>query len=222
LTEGEKRIVLSLPLFCGVPKEISEKLLSSHGCAARDFGRGEVVYDHENFKKALAVLLSGRLQVSKKTADGGELIMSALYPPSLFGAAALFNDSGTYASVITAKEDSRVLFLPRAPLLSAMKESPTFAENYIRYLSERIEFLNRRIMRLTAGTAEQRLAGFLLDNLPGETGAARSLPMTDTAKALNMGRASLYRAMERLEKIGAIEKSKDGIIVKNKKILSEV
>lgn len=222
MTEGEKHIVLSLPLFRGVPKEISAELLSSRGCAARDFGRGEVVYDHENFKKALAVLLSGRLQVSKKTADGGELIMSTLYPTALFGAAALFNDSGTYASIITAKEDSRALFLPRAPLLRAMKESPALAENYIRYLSERIEFLNRRIMRLTAGTAEQRLAGFLLDNLPGETRVARPMPMTDTAKALNMGRASLYRAMERLEKIGAIEKSKDGIIVRNKKILSEV
>ena len=219
MTEKEKRLVRSLPLFRGVPGEISEELFSARGCRTRDFARGEVVYDHERFQRALAVLLSGRLQVSKNTADGGVLIMGALCAPALFGAAALFNGSGTYPSVLTAKEDCRALFIPRAALLRAMRESPRLAENYIRYLSERIEFLNGRIMRLTAGTAEQRLAGFLLDNLAD---GARPLPMSDTAKALNMGRASLYRALERLESAGAVARTKGGIAIKNRKILSEV
>lgn len=222
MTKEEKRLVRSLPLFRGVPAGVCAELFSSRGCVCGDFARGETVFDERHYKKALAVLLRGKLQVEKRGGDGSKLIMSALYAPALFGAAALFNDSGEYPNALTAKEESRALFLPRAALLRAMRESPALAENYVRYLTERIDFLNRRILRLTAGTADQRLAGFLLDNMPEGRRARLPVSMTDTAKSLNMGRASLYRAVERLEAVGAIEKSGNSIIIKSKKILSEV
>lgn len=46
--------------------------------------------------------------------------------------------------------------------------------------------------------------------------------MTDMAKLLNMGRASLYRAMEGLVRAGAVSRTGNNITIINKKILSEV
>ena len=62
----------------------------------------------------------------------------------------------------------------------------------------RIWFLSSRISALTAGTAEQKLAVYLLEQGDME------ISMTDLSQRLNLGRASLYRAAEELEELGAI------------------
>ena len=77
-------------------------------------------------------------------------------------------------------------------------------ENYIRYLSDRIAFLNSKIAGLSAGDSVHKLAQWLLEHASG--GAAPLPPMTRLANELNLGRASLYRAMDTLEVSGAIRR----------------
>lgn len=222
MTPAEREILYTQPLFAEMPRAEVDALAGTPGCATADFERGDVIYGHENFLRALAVLLSGSALVTRDTADGGSLVMSRLYPGSIFGAAAIFGGGERYASVITALERTRAVFIPEAVFREAMRDNPRLAENYIRYLTERIAFLNRRIYCLAAGTAEQKLASFLLGFL--REGVPEKLPvsMTDMAKLLNMGRASLYRAMEGLVRVGAVSRTGNNITIINKKILSEV
>ena len=89
-------------------------------------------------------------------------------------------------------------FSPRTPL----GESPAFRENYIGFLGGRIRFLNRKIGYLTAGSAERRLALYLASLGPGEV--RLSIPFSALSELLDIGRASLYRALDRLEADGQI------------------
>ena len=84
------------------------------------------------------------------------------------------------------------------------------AEAYIRYLSDRILFLNGRIASLAAGTTDQIVTHFLLQNGPQIT-----ISMTELAGRLNIGRASLYRVMDRMVDEGIIERSGKTIFVKH-------
>ena len=59
---------------------------------------------------------------------------------------------------------------------------------------------------LTAGTAQQKLAVYLIEQ------GDMSISMTDLSQQLNLGRASLYRAVEELEESGAI--LRDGKLLK--------
>lgn len=222
MTPAEKEILYSQPLFEEILRSEVDALAGAPACTTADFERGDVLYGHEHFRRALAVVLTGSALVTRNTADGGSLVMSRLCPGSIFGAAAIFGGGERYASVITALERTRAVFIPESVFSEAMRENPRLAGNYIRYLTERIAFLNRRIYCLAAGTAEQKLASFLLGYLP--EGAPEKLPvsMTDMAKLLNMGRASLYRAMEGLVRAGAVSRTGNNITIINKKILSEV
>lgn len=222
LNEIETELVSKTELFRGSPPSVLTRILAVSDCTAAEYEKNEVVYDKTNFYRSLGIVLEGRLRVTKENADKRPIVMSTLQRGAMFGAAALFNSEPEYATRITAIERSRVLFLPQRLVKRMIEREPDIAENYIRYLSERILFLNRKIYFLTAGTAEQRLAGFLLDNLA--VGEFSEIPMTmhRLADALNMSRASLYRAFDELTASGAVSKQGKLVCINNAELLKNL
>ena len=222
LNETEMELVLKTELFRGSPPSVLTRILSVSDCTAADYEKNDVVYDKTNFSRSLGIVLDGRLRVTKENADKRPIVMSTLQRGALFGAAALFNSEPEYATKITAIERSRVLFLPQRLIKRMIEREPDIAENYICYLSERILFLNRKIYFLTAGTAEQRLAGFLLDNLAVGEYSEMPMPMHRLADALNMSRASLYRAFDELTESGAVSKQGKLVCINNAELLKNL
>ena len=222
LNETETELVLKTELFRGSPPSVLTRILAVSDCTAADYEKNDVVYDKTNFSRSLGIVLEGRLRVTKENADKRPIVMSTLQRGALFGAAALFNSEPEYATKITAIERSRVLFLTQRLIKRMIEREPDIAENYIRYLSERILFLNRKIYFLTAGTAEQRLAGFLMDNLAVGEYSEMPMPMHRLADALNMSRASLYRAFDELTESGAVSKQGKLVCINNAELLKNL
>lgn len=222
LNETEMELALKTELFRGSPPSVLTRILAVSDCTAAEYEKNDVVYDKTSFSRSLGIVLEGRLRVTKENADKRPIVMSTLQRGALFGAAALFNSEPEYATKITAIEHSRVLFLPQRLIKRMIEREPDIAENYIRYLSERILFLNRKIYFLTAGTAEQRLAGFLLDNLAVGEYSEMPMPMHRLADALNMSRASLYRAFDELTESGAVSKQGKLVCINNAELLKNL
>ncbi len=222
LNETEMELVLKTELFRGSPPSVLTRILAVSECTADEYEKNDVVYDKTSFSRSLGIVLEGRLRVTKENADKRPIVMSTLQKGALFGAAALFNSEPEYATKITAIEHSRVLFLSQRLIKRMIEREPDIAENYIRYLSERILFLNRKIYFLTAGTAEQRLAGFLLDNLAVGEYSEMPMPMHRLADALNMSRASLYRAFDELTESGAVSKQGKLVCINNAELLKNL
>jgi CRP-like cAMP-binding protein len=128
--------------------------------------------------------------------------MSTLNAGDLFGAAALFTDSPDYATTLTALSDCALVLLPQENLSRLLGESPEFARRYVGYLSGRIQFLSRRLDAVSADTAQGKLGQYLLTNAD-ETDCL-TLSATELSQRLGVGRATLYRAFETLERDGAI------------------
>ena len=193
----ERTLLAGTFLFRGAPREAVELARTD----PRALRRGEVLYDPRHFQRSLGVVLEGRIQVNK-----GPLIMSVLGPGELFGAAALFNDRPDYATTLTARTPCRVLLLPQALVEELMGRFPEVCRSYVAYLSERIRFLSGKIDALTAGSAERKVAQYLLSRLDGEW-AELDCSATGLAQRLGVSRASLYRALDALEARGAVRRA---------------
>ena len=200
-------------IFYAVPVSTIKKIAASPDCELKSYKKGQLIYSKTEFSRSLGVVLSGSLRVTKGNAGGHAMIMSTLSSTSLFGAAALFNDETEYATDISALCDTEILFFAQRLVQRMMRFEPQIAENYIKYLSERILFLNKKIYFLSSGTAEQRLASFLLDNLPAGQSAELPMPLNKLALALNVSRASLYRAFDALADTGAIVKDGKSVCI---------
>lgn len=199
LTILEKTFLLS-----GVTLETITYLQGSTLCEKCTFEKGAAVYSVKSFRRALGVLLQGRLIVTKPVEGGKDLTVAKLFEGELFGAAAIYSDSDVYASNIEAETDCEVLFLKQELISELMRRDFAVAENYIRYLSDRIHFLSSKVTALGAGSAESKLAHFLMENAVDDEVQIESMSML--SDMLSIGRASLYRALDVLVAAEAVKR----------------
>lgn len=210
LTAQEYQALAAAPLFSGYSPEELAQLLRGTPQTLRRYERGEVLCAPDNFRKELAVVLSGQILVSK---GDGELVVSVLSPGELFGAASLFNDESDYVSTLTAKRTSSVLAFSQEAVQLLMDAQPRFRRNYIRYLSCRIRFLSDKIDALIQGSGEKKLSTWLANQMDDHGEVLLPCSMTELAARLNIGRASLYREMQKLEERGVLVRQNKRITI---------
>lgn len=200
-------LIMRTELFRGTAEGSLQRILNVSGYELELFQKDDVIYSPTDFKRSLGIILDGQLRVTKENAEGREIVMSTLHRGAMFGAAALFNSEHEFQTKITAVEPCRIFFFSQRIIMRLIEREPKIAENYIRYLSDRILFLNKKIYFLTSGTAEQRLSSFLLNNLSEYDETRLPMSMTEIAASLNISRASFYRAMDSITDSGAIVKN---------------
>ncbi len=168
------------------------------------YRKGDPVYTDTQFRRAIGLIDQGTVLVRSGT---HRVVINRLQAGDLFGAAALFNnEDDAYVTEITAETDTVVRFISQELMSSLLSEFPTLAEAYIRFLSGRVRFLNRKLSALTIGDTESRLYHHLLDHQDEQGVIHLSGTMTELASALNMGRSSLYRSLDTLLQEGILEK----------------
>ena len=169
------------------------------------FAGGESIYAPDDYPRALGVVLQGRAEAVAARRDSA--VLNAFGPGAVFGAASLFGGKA-YVARVRAAADCRVQFLPEDTLRAWFAAEPQMALNYMAFLTDRVRFLNGRIAVYTSQGASGKLYSWLCANGDGD-GALPKLSMTKLAAALNMGRTSLYRAFDELEKQNLLVR-KDG------------
>lgn len=197
---------MDCPLFQGLPKETVEAELEALNYVSKPYQKGEVLYSPHAFSRSLGILLRGTVSVTR-----GSLPVSVLRPGELFGAAALYNQRPDYVTTLTARTDCEVLFLSQEDLDTLMARQSQVGKNYIAYLSERIRFLSGKLEELGPSTAEGRVVRYLM--LRNQEG--RTLPdcsLTELAGRLGMGRATLYRVLDALEREGMLHREGKTIV----------
>lgn len=172
---------------------------------AETFPKGAVVCSPEKSGKGLGIIIEGRLEIE---AGCNTVSIRQMEPPEVFGAASIFGGNG-FVSTIRAATNVKIIFISEEQLTALMRRDFVVAQNYIGFLSEKVRFLNHRIENFTAGCSSEALWDYLVRC----ANCGEELPpppnMTQLAKMLNMGRTSLYRAVEELEKSGRLSRRED-------------
>lgn len=202
LTDWEVHVLANTFLFRGIQPEAIRDLLETVPYTKQVFRRGAVIYSPESFNRDLGIILAGQVVVTK-----GSFTVSELGAGDLFGAAALFTDEEQYVSTLTPRQRTQLLFLSQQSVQELIDRERIIRDNYIRYLAQRIRFLSAKVDTLSSGTGGRKLSAFLMDNV-GEDGSLTVSSMTQLASRLGMGRATLYRELDRLQSRNII--SRDG------------
>lgn len=213
-------VLFGLPLFAGTDRQVLSDTIREHA-RIENFSSGQSIAAPSDTKKRLGVMLEGSASVFSAEDNGGALLRM-LTKGDTFGVANLFSTQDRFVSLIVAKKPCTVLFFSGEAAEAMLRDDPVFRLNYVRFLSDRICFLNTKISCFTAGTPERRLAVFLLTL--GETEPEQfsiSLCANSLSEMLNVGRASLYRAFEKLEAEGLIARDGKTITVLDKSTLQK-
>ena len=131
-----------------------------------------------------------------------------LLPGEGFGILAVLLNGEDFPTYIYAKRSTEVVFIEKTSFLGLL-DNPTISFNMIRFLAERVKFLNGKIATISAGAVESKLSHYLISLYEKYGDTIVGFNKQNAAKALGSGRASLYRALSSLVEKGiiSIEKS---------------
>lgn len=196
-------------LLDGISEENKKAFLSDGRIYTASYKNGDVIYDTHDSPCCLGFILSGSVRAEKKS-ENKSVPMRLIKAGGVFGAASLFGAGDGYVTVITAKGNTEVLFIPQECVASLIERDKRAAMNYICFLSERVRFLNSRIDFYTASDSTEKLFEYLCKIKDDEGIAPIPQNRAQLAKQLDMGRASLYRAFNSLEGQGRIVRNEKG------------
>lgn len=174
----------------------------------REYAPDEILLSNKENPIGVAMLLSGSAQILSGD-EKHPALLRTLIKGDTFGAASLFSHERNYRTCVRALKQCQVLYLPADLIQEICFHEPRAAQNYISFLSGRISFLNRKITAYTAGSAQEKLALYLLHLPLGADGSWElDVPYGSLSEQLGVGRASLYRAMDSLCEAGLIARDK--------------
>ncbi len=205
------------PLFASLDEVAVARYFAKDAAQTVAFAANEIAYSSASEGVRLGILLSGAARVQSGSA-GAHALLKSLAVGELFGIANLYAEDEPFPSTIVTTAPSQILFLDGAAVRRLIEGEPAVLQSYLAFQSKKIVYLNRKITTLTAGSAEKKLAVFLLD-YEQDGVFTPPCPMNRLAELLGMGRASLYRAIDALCAEGLIEKRDKTIYLRNKDAL---
>ena len=99
---------------------------------------------------------------------------------------------------------------------------PSVSLAIISFMSDRIEFLNNKVATFSADSVEEKFILYLIEESKKADSLSISLNLAKTARILNAGRASVYRAIESLEKLSLIKLENKKIIISDLRGLERI
>lgn len=211
------QLLKNIPLFAKTDPLLLRSVLESPGCKLIQASTGEQIGNGNG--KELIVLLRGRAQI--RSTDGERnVILRIPGPGEVIGAASLFLKQSPPISQVSALGKCTALLMDLSAVRSLLHGDNAFLEQYLAFLAGRVQFLNQKIRCFTAGSADRRLALWLAS----EEQDTLTLPasLSALAETLDIGRASLYRALDKLEAKGLIHREGREITLLSREKILEI
>ena len=196
------KILSELPLFSACDADLLQEVVSSKQAHLITLEAGEC--PAPDYDEMLGVVLTGKLRILSADTQN-PVVLRAVGARHVFGAASLFLEESPPVSRLLAQSKCTLFYLARNAVRTLLHKDHAFMDAYLRFLAERVQFLNAKIRSFTAGSTERRLALWLAEH--AENGALRAVSLSTLAGILDIGRASLYRALDKMEAEGLITRN---------------
>lgn len=182
------------------------------------YAKGDVIFSPNGYDENVGFILSGRCEVRRAKHDGASVVLNILNKYDSFGVIAAFSceDFPTDIYAVSAVE---ILFFSKSQIIEFMEKNHKISLNMIEFLTDRINFLNKRIATFTCTTVEEKLASFLLSQYARYKTPQIPFNCQKTSAVINSGRASVYRALTALADAGYITYDTKKIIINDPKEL---
>lgn len=177
------------PLFKGMPETPAFLDALLHDAFQQRAEHGEPLF-HEGSKATHYLLVeAGCVEVMRYGADGEERVYQQFMPGQLVAEVAMFMTHGRYPMNARARGDTSVIRLPCAALRQACERHPGLAMRLLENFSMRIYQRINELEWLTASTAAQRLAAYLLGlrERQADSGNVVRLPISQRQLASRLG-----------------------------------
>ncbi len=220
MLEADYREFVHCHLISDLPADDIEAAVSQLHPIVAEFPSGTNIFRSNDFSPSLIYIISGEVVVEKNEC-GKNVLLNHLHAGDCFGVAAMYGEVSDYPTRVYTRTAVRIAAIDESGLTALFQAYPAAAISHIRFLSDRIRFLNKKISALTGRDTESKVSNYILRTYGKQT-LHKKLNMAETSRLLDMGRASLYRIIGQLNDKGIIKYQNGYIEILNKKELERL
>jgi CRP/FNR family cyclic AMP-dependent transcriptional regulator len=203
MTSELARILRATDLFASVPAEDLEAVAAAS--RLRVFRRGQIVFTAGQPGDTVMVVVSGRLRVVVRSADGGELTLTVVQPGGVVGELAAV-DGGPRSADAETMEESRLLLIPREVVRDICARVPDASLALAQSLAVTLRRLTEGASDLVFLDLPRRVAKVLLSQSGDEDGIIRlRMSQQQLAHQAAGTRQSVNAALRGFERRGWID-----------------
>lgn len=186
----------------------------------RRFRRGQVIFTTDDPSDTVIVIVSGRVKVVVRSADGGELTLTLVRPGGLLGELGVA-DGGPRSADAEAMDDCQLLLIPRERIDDICNRVPAAARALAGSIAASLRRLTDEAADLVFLDLPRRVAKILLSQPRTDDGSI-GLRMSQEELARQVGgtRQSVNAALRGFERRGWIEVHDRTITVRQRDALS--
>jgi CRP/FNR family cyclic AMP-dependent transcriptional regulator len=171
----------------------------------RTFRRGQMVFTTGDPGDTVIVVVSGRVKMVVRSADGGELTLTIVGPGGLFGEVSVA-DGGPRSADAETLEESQLLFVPRDAIQDICARVPAVAQAVTLSIAATLRRLTEAASDLVFLDLPRRLAKVLLSQPRNDDGIVRlKLSQEQLAHQAGGTRQSVNAALRGFERRSWIE-----------------
>lgn len=208
------------PLCSVIPQERIHDFFSGINLKINEFSKGDTVARQGDTCKHLYILVKGTVKTEMVTESGGLLTVEVIKAPKPLASAFLFAENNTFPVDVTATEDSTVLMINRDDIIELFRRDAKFMERYLKYNSNKTQFLSNKLQILTIKTIRGKLAHYLLEQLslchsvsPSVNTFVMDKNQTELAKYFGVSRPALARTFSELQQEKIISADRNRVTV---------
>ena len=204
------------PLLAGLGPECRRH--AEESLRWRRFKPGAVIMDQDDRSGDVHFLAHGRLLAVYWTADGREIVFSAIPEGDYFGELTAL-DGAPRSLCVYARTAAELAVMPAAVFRGLIDDSPAFRHAILTRLTGRVRDLTERTCQLTCLSVEDRLRAFILRSAAAagclRNGAVqRDFPThAEIAARIGANREAVSRALSTLRRQGALSAGRGNLTI---------
>ena len=186
----------------------------------RQYRRGQIVFSRGDPGDSLIAVVSGRVKVVVRSADGGELTLTILGPGAVLGEISVA-DGGPRSTDAETIEDCRLLLIPGEAVQAVCARVPAAAQALTTSVAATLRRLTDAAADLVFLDLPRRVAKMLLTQPRDATGAIQlELSQEQLARHVGGTRQSVNAALKGFEKRGWLDLHDRAVTVRDPAALS--
>ena len=180
----------------------------------RNVRRGQVLFTTGDPSDTLILVISGRVKVVVRSADGAELTLTIIPPGGMFGEISIA-DGGPRSADAEALEDCRLLFVPTELIQDLCSRMPSVTQAVMSSIAATLRRLTEAASDLVFLDLPRRVAKMLLSQPRGDHGVIQlKMNQEELAHQVGGSRQSVNAALRGFERRGWIDVQDRAVTIK--------
>lgn len=214
-----------IDVFSGLEAEALKDI--ERRCTHRRYEPGEPIVSHLDTSDDVFFLVSGDVRVTIYSLDGKAVSFRDLGPGAVFGEYPAI-DGGPRSASVEAKTSCLIASMPATTFRELLQTEPRVAQSLMSQFAKTIRALTTRVYEFSTLAVNNRIHAELLrlaSSAPRRGSAAHIAPAPthiEIASRIGTHREAVTRELNRLSRIGLIDRQSGAIVVKDVDRLAEM